>query len=242
MAPTLTDTGLETMLVFHHGVDLPEFASFPLLDDPQGRDLLASYYRRHLQLASERGAAIVLETPTWRASSDWGAKLGYDAAALDRVNREAVAFVRGLAGDYPRIDVTVSGNLGPRGDAYAPEEVPTADEAERYHAPQIASFRAAGADRVTVLTITHASEAIGIVKAAVAEGIDVVASSPPRPMVGCRAGRACWTRWPRSTMPPTVQRSISASTARTPITSPPRSFPATLARRGWRSCVPTRRG
>ncbi len=41
---TVTDGGLETDLIFHHGVDLPEFAAFPLLDDAAGRELLAAYY------------------------------------------------------------------------------------------------------------------------------------------------------------------------------------------------------
>lgn len=39
--PMLTDSGLETWLVFHRNVELPDFAAFPLLDDPAGRGLLA---------------------------------------------------------------------------------------------------------------------------------------------------------------------------------------------------------
>ena len=38
----------------------------------------------------------MLATPTWRANLDWGAKLGYEAPALDRINRTAVAFLREL--------------------------------------------------------------------------------------------------------------------------------------------------
>ena len=40
----VTDGGLETDLIFHHGVDLPHFAAFPLLDSDRGRELLAGYY------------------------------------------------------------------------------------------------------------------------------------------------------------------------------------------------------
>jgi homocysteine S-methyltransferase len=172
----LTDSGLETVLVFHHQVDLPDFASFPLLDDERGRGLLTDYYRAHLSVAEDLGIGIVLETPTWRASSHWGSRLGYDTQALDRVNREAVAFVRELAAGFPGVSVTVSGNLGPRGDGYNPVELLTADEAEAYHSPQIGSFAAAEADQVAVLTITHTAEAIGIVRAAVAEDMPVVVS------------------------------------------------------------------
>ena len=173
-SPILTDSGLETWLVFHRNVDLPDFASFPLLDDPAGRALLAEYFRDHLRVAADAGTAVVLETPTWRANPDWGTRLGYDAAGLDRVNRGSVAFLRELSGEHPGLDVVVSGNIGPRGDGYDPGELLTPDVAEAYHRPQIDSFVAAGADRVTMLTATHAGEPIGIVRAAVAAGVPVV--------------------------------------------------------------------
>jgi hypothetical protein len=43
MMPTvlLTDSGLETWLVFHRGIELADFAAFPLLGDAAGRALLA---------------------------------------------------------------------------------------------------------------------------------------------------------------------------------------------------------
>ena len=172
--PTLTDSGLETWLVFHRNVALPDFAAFPLLDDPSGRELLAEYFRDHLQLAATVGAGLVLETPTWRANADWGARLGYDADALDRVNRDAVAFLRDLGNEFGGVDVVVSGNLGPRGDGYNPSELLAPEVAEAYHRPQIESFVAAGADRVTLLTATHTGEAIGIVRAAVTAGVPAV--------------------------------------------------------------------
>lgn len=172
--PMLTDSGLETWLVFHRSIQLPDFAAFPLLDEPGGRELLAEYFRDHLRIAAAAGTGVVLETPTWRANADWGAGLGYDAAALDRVNRDAVAFLRGVAAEYPEVAVVVSGNIGPRGDGYNPSELLTPDVAEAYHRAQIESFAAAGPDRITMLTATHTGEPIGIVRAAVAAGVPVV--------------------------------------------------------------------
>ena len=174
--PLLTDSGLETWLIFHRGLDLPLFASFPLLDDDGGREALAEYFRDHLSVASEAGTAVVLETPTWRANPDWAAKLGYDAEALDRVNRDAVAFVRSLAAEHPDVDTIVSGNLGPRGDGYDASDQLTAEDAAAYHRAQIASFHAAGADRVTMLTATHVGEAAGVIQAASDVGVPVVVS------------------------------------------------------------------
>ena len=172
--PLLTDSGLETWLVFHRGVDLPDFAAFPLLEGADGRALLSEYFRDHLRVAASAGTGLVLETPTWRANPDWGARLGYDAERLDRVNRDAVQFLRSLGEEFGGVDLTVSGNLGPRGDGYDPKELLTPDDAASYHRAQIGSFASAGADRVTMLTATHTGEAIGVVRAAVAAGVPVV--------------------------------------------------------------------
>lgn len=172
--PILTDSGLETWLVFHRSTNLPDFAAFPLVDDPAGRELLTEYFRDHLRIAAAAGTGVVLETPTWRANADWGARLGYDAAALDRVNRDAVAFLRSIAEERPEVAVVVSGNIGPRGDGYNPSERLSAEVAEAYHRAQVQSFAAAGVDRVTMLTATHTGEPIGIVRAAVAAGASVV--------------------------------------------------------------------
>ena len=39
----VTDGGLETDLLFNHGIDLPEFASFPLVQDEAGSAALRNY-------------------------------------------------------------------------------------------------------------------------------------------------------------------------------------------------------
>src|SRR5688500_1165076 len=120
----LTDGGLETTLVFHRGIDLPAFAAFPLLDTADGRAALRDYFGPYLAAAREQGAGFVLDTVTWRANADWGAELGYDAAALDRVNRDAVAFARALgeeAGGAPA-PIVVNGVIGPRGDGYVADQ------------------------------------------------------------------------------------------------------------------------
>jgi homocysteine S-methyltransferase len=176
MSLTLTDGGLETTLVFHEGIELPHFAAFPLLDDPDGRAALRRYFEPFLTLAREHGAGFQLDTPTWRANRDWGERLGYDRAALDRVNRDAVAFARELAAAAPGVDVRVNGVVGPRGDGYVVEERMTAEEARAYHGDQVASFAAAGADVVSAITMTYPEEAIGFVRAAADAGMPAIVS------------------------------------------------------------------
>ena len=48
----MTDAGLETDLIFHHGVDLPQFAAFPLLESEAGRALLRTYYAAFADIAT----------------------------------------------------------------------------------------------------------------------------------------------------------------------------------------------
>ena len=174
----VTDGGLETDLIFNHGVDLPDFAAFPLLDQEDGRKLLADYYADYAAIAATAGAGLVLEGPTWRASPDWGSRLGYDAAALDRVNRASIEFLQKLGSRWTDdvSSVVVSGQVGPRGDGYRPGAAIDPDEAAEYHRPQLASFQAAGADRATALTLTDPGEAIGISRAGADLGLPVAVS------------------------------------------------------------------
>src|SRR5262245_60789603 len=170
----ITDGGMETTLVFHEGIELREFAAFPLLDRPEGRAALTRYFEPYLDVARAHGARFQLDTPTWRANRDWGTRLGYDRAALARVNRDAVAFARELAAANADVDVRVSGLVGPRGDGYVAGERMRPDEAQAYHDEQIASL--AGADVISALTLTYPDEAVGIVRAAADAGLPAVVS------------------------------------------------------------------
>ncbi len=174
----LCDSGLETTLVFHDGIDLPCFASFPLLRSAEGKERLARYFRKHAAIAARHGAGCVLETVTWRAHSDWGKLLGYTPEALDAANREAVEMLFPIREEFEHSGgkLVISGNIGPRGDGYNPESFMTAEEAEAYHTRQVGVLEQAGADLVTAMTITYSGEAIGIVRAAKAAGIPVVIS------------------------------------------------------------------
>src|SRR5689334_9338052 len=118
----LTDGGIETTLIFHDGLELPYFAAFPLLDSKSGIETLRSYYRRYVDVARELGLGLVLERPTWRASQDWAARLGYDVDDLARVNRAAIGLMAELrtAHETDRSPMVISGCIGPRGDGYDP--------------------------------------------------------------------------------------------------------------------------
>jgi homocysteine S-methyltransferase len=173
----LTDGGMETTLIFREGIDLPEFAAFPLLATEGGRAALRRYFEPYVELARRLGAQLVLDTPTWRANVDWGEKLGYSPDDVDQASRDGVALladVRADAGGEP--PVVVCGCVGPRGDAYDGTVRMSPEEAEAYHARQVRVFAETEADLISCLTMPTVEEALGIARAAVAAGLPVVIS------------------------------------------------------------------
>ena len=175
---TITDAGLETWLVFHQGRDLPHFAAFDLLRTGEGTELLRRWYRQFGEIAVGHGRPLLLESPTWRANPDWGARLGYDADALARANRSAIALMMELREEFerPGTPVIVCGNMGPRGDGYVADLRMAPGEAAGYHQAQVDAFAQAGADLVSAYTLNYVDEAIGVVRAAQRAGMPVVPS------------------------------------------------------------------
>jgi S-methylmethionine-dependent homocysteine/selenocysteine methylase len=173
----ITDGGMETVLIFHKGLELPFFASFVLLDDEAGTEALREYFRRFIAIAREHGTGILLDTPTWRASPDWGERLGYSRDRLAELNRHGVTLLEDLRAESgSRPELLISGCIGPRGDGYVVGGQMIAGEAERYHSFQAEVFADTAADAVSALTMNYAEEAIGVVRAVEKTGIPVVVS------------------------------------------------------------------
>jgi S-methylmethionine-dependent homocysteine/selenocysteine methylase len=164
----LTDGGIETVLIYHEGIDLPLFAAFDLLKDDAGTQTLRRYYEPYVKLARERGVGFVLESPTWRASSRWAGELGHDAQRLADLNRRAIALLEEVraAACEDGAPIVISGCVGPHDDGYDPSELLSAEEAREYHAEQIVTFAGTTADMVTAITMTYVEEAIGIARVA----------------------------------------------------------------------------
>lgn len=172
----LAYVGMETDLIFNRGVDLPGFASYPLLETTEGCELLEGYLKDMIALGKETGTGVILESPTWVANRDRAAALGYTPNSLRNINQKAVALmaeVRAANGDVPTI---ISANLGPRDDAYAPETQMSPEEAEDYHSEQISALADTAVDVISGYTLAYPAEAIGIVRAARRFGLPVVIS------------------------------------------------------------------
>ena len=172
----LSDGGLETYLIFDKGYDLPCFSAAGLLDSEEGRQDLAEYYERFLDIARQSGRGFVLDAPTWRAGVAWAGPLGQSVAEVLQTNERAVHFVSGIRERHETdaLPILVNGLVGPSGDAYAPEEMLSYQDALLIHAPQIHALGRAGVDMISAMTLTHSGEAVGMVRAAAEIDVPIV--------------------------------------------------------------------
>jgi homocysteine S-methyltransferase len=171
-------SGFETWLQYVDGFTLRHFCGFELMNDKRGLSCLRDYHRKVVEAAVASGFGVINEGLHYRASRDWGALIGLTREALVEINIRGIEFYKDFAREYgsPDTPMTVGGVIGPRGDAYNIGRKPDADEAEDYHAEQIATFRKAGANHVTAMTFSSVEEAIGLARAARAADMPVVVS------------------------------------------------------------------
>jgi len=172
----LTDGGTETWLMYKRGFELPEFSAFHLLNDERAVGALREYYTAFANIAAQLGTPFVFDSLTYRASRDWGALLGYSTQGLSDMNHKCFDLYRECAAEagLTAEDTVLSGCIGPKGDAYKTNHDLTAEGAETYHTEQIATFKDAGTDIVTALTLNTTDEAIGIARASAKAGLPSV--------------------------------------------------------------------
>jgi len=174
----LTEAGIETTLMYKKGWELRHFCLFELLKDPKFVEDLRAYHSRLIEVALDHKVGHLLDGVHYRASPDWGALLGLSPQELADLNAKGIEIYADLSREYATEDtpIPVGACIGPRGDAYDAGLTMGAEEAEEYHATQIATVKSAGADFVSALTFNHVDEAIGVVRAAKAAGVPIIMS------------------------------------------------------------------
>jgi homocysteine S-methyltransferase len=173
----LTDAGIETDIIFNKGVEIREFAAHTLLPEESGRQVLKDYFRGFLTLAKEMDACFQLDSQTWKAHMHWADDLKATESDLKKANQDAIAFISELRDEFKdNKPIVLNALVGPRGDAYAPEEDVAANEAEAYHSRQMSWLADTDVDMVSALTFTQSDEAIGAVRAAKKHGLPIMVS------------------------------------------------------------------
>ena len=175
----LTEGGQETEIMYKYGFDLPEFAMFPLLDEPQAVAELRSMYVRYLDTAARHGFGALLGGLDYRASPDWAGFLGYSRESLADMQLRSIDFLRDVAkpyeGQVPA--VMYAGIVGPRGEAHSVNGgTTTVEGAEEYHSEQLSTLARAGVDLVEALTFNNVPEAVGVARAGARFGLPISVS------------------------------------------------------------------
>ena len=79
----LTDAGLETVLIFHQGIDLPCFAAFPLVDNEAGREAFRTATTTTFPGSRSRARhGLRPQLADLAGEPGLGRQLGYDAETL----------------------------------------------------------------------------------------------------------------------------------------------------------------
>lgn len=174
----LTDGGLETTLIYHNGIYLPEFAAFDLIKSEEGKKTLNDYLYPYVEIAKRYKFGFILESATWRANPDWIKKVGYTQDEIIDINKRSIQLLSDFRKKYADNEtwMVISGCIGPRGDGYNPENRMTEEKAEEYHSVQIEILHETEVDMLTALTLNYIEEAIGITRAAQKYKIPVVIS------------------------------------------------------------------
>ena len=171
----LTEAGTETEVMYKFGHELPHFAMFTLLENLEAVGDVNAMYRRYLDVMADAGAGAMICGLDYRLSPDWARLLGHDNEALAEIQQRCIDLLHEVSAPYSdRIPhILIGGCIGPRGDAYGKGGAITAEEAEAYHATQLAALKAAGADIACAHTFNNIPEAIGVTRAAERVGLPI---------------------------------------------------------------------
>ncbi len=169
----LTEGGTETEIMYKYGFELPHFAMFPLLDNPDAVSTMREIFRSYLEVVAKHGMCALMGGLDYRASPDWGELLGYSPQGLAEANHQSIDFLREIAEEYSSDipEILIQGLIGPRGDAYERNETITEDEAEDYHSVQLETLKEADVDLALAITFNNIPESIGVARAAAKIGV-----------------------------------------------------------------------
>jgi homocysteine S-methyltransferase len=132
-----------------------------LIYDERTRQVLAGVHREYMDVAQKYQLPMLVTTDTWRASQE---RIDLSKFKGQKVNQDNVQFMKDLRAEYRENaqPIFVVGQIGPRGDAYKPEQALSKFQAESFHHAQLEAFAETGVDLIFAATLPALTEAQGI--------------------------------------------------------------------------------
>jgi homocysteine S-methyltransferase len=151
-----------------------------LIYDENARQILAGVHREYMDVAQKYRLPMLIASDTWRASQE---RINLSKFKGRKVNQDNVQFMKGLRGEYENSaqPIFVVGQIGPRGDAYKPEEALSKVDAESFHRPQLDALAESDVDLLFAATLPALTEAQGIASAMSGFGLPYALSFVIRP-------------------------------------------------------------
>ena len=132
-----------------------------LIYDDHSAKVIEQAFRSYIDTAVASGLSIAIDTATWRANEE---RIRASAFSNHAVNEDNVQFLNDIRNSYTdsEISILIAGDIGPRGDAYKPEEALDINSAQSFHSYQIERLASCEIDFLQASTLPAISEAIGI--------------------------------------------------------------------------------
>jgi homocysteine S-methyltransferase len=158
----------------------PFLAHGALIYDPSAVRVLELIHRDYLDVGQRYALPMFALTDTWRTSEE---RINKSKFRHRKVNQDNAAFLAKIRASYGRARhaIFIGGSIGPKGDAYRPEEAPPRADAEKYHAPQIEALARSGVDFLYASTLPAFGEAQGMAAAMARTGLPYMLSFVIRP-------------------------------------------------------------
>lgn len=172
------EADLEKYLLVNHGLEYPLSATFMVLLEPNGENILEDFYSEHLDLCTKYHRGIILDSLGWRANVGWGEKLQLTKADIENLNLRSINLIIRLKKRYEQFcgPIVINGVVGPRCNIESSNDFMTYEEATEFHKPQIQQYAALKIDQVTAYSMTYIEEALGMIKSAREVNIPIVIS------------------------------------------------------------------
>jgi homocysteine S-methyltransferase len=172
----ITDAGIETRIIYEMGLQLPkEVEVAGMIYQQKGREALAQLYNSYLDIGQSSKLPIIIGTPTFRANPHRVLKAGLNLEDIILRCTNLLVDLRQKRGMYKK-NIFIAGVIGPKNDAFNPNEALSTKEAFNYHTLQINAFKKTKIDFLFAVTFPALSEALGISQAMALSGYDYVIS------------------------------------------------------------------
>ena len=146
-----------------------------LIYDERFAKVLENVYRSYIDTAVDSGFPVAIGTATWRANEE---RIRASAFSDRPVNEDNVQFLKDIRASYSDsgISILIEGDIGPRGDAYKPEEALDIDAAYSFHSHQVKALASSGVDYLQASTLPALSEGLGIARIMAETGLSFAIS------------------------------------------------------------------